>query len=226
MEKSCIELCIFKAWLKYEPINFKVFTWCSDKSCWQTCYCWLWISLSQTPCLGVKSIKKFWKNQSSIVMFYMRIWITYTEKNNERVLLRKVFAFMYLDVRAPVSLYAAKRNEENGLVSEDIKEAFSCSPMAARNFVTDIFLDKKRRSSLQLSPGFVFPVWFSKYFMCKTSCALLLMLNLQTFFFCTCPQNVTFFNVERMSLTIPCFSQSFGRWVCKRELQWIQKTKL
>lgn len=46
---------------------------------------------------------------------------------------------MYLDVKAPVSLYAAKRNEENGLVSEDIKEAFSFSPMAARNFVTDIF---------------------------------------------------------------------------------------
>lgn len=64
---------------------------------------------------------------------------------------------MYLDVKAPVSLYAAKRSEKNGLVSEDIKEAFTCSPMAARNFATDIFLDKKgRRSSLQLSPVFFF----------------------------------------------------------------------
>lgn len=63
---------------------------------------------------------------------------------------------MYLDVKAPVSLYAAK-SEKNGLVSEDIKEAFTCSPMAARNFATDIFLDKKgRRSSLQLSPVFFF----------------------------------------------------------------------
>lgn len=68
---------------------------------------------------------------------------------------------MYLDVKAPVSLYAAKRSEKNGLVSEDIKEAFSCSPMAARNFATDIFLDKKgRRSSLQLSPGFFFHLIF------------------------------------------------------------------
>lgn len=64
---------------------------------------------------------------------------------------------MYLDVKAPVSLYAPKRSEENGLVSEDIKEDFSCSPMAARNFVTDIFLDKKRRRrrNLQLFPGFL-----------------------------------------------------------------------
>lgn len=63
---------------------------------------------------------------------------------------------MYLDVKAPVSLYAPRRSEENELVSEDIKEDFSCSPMAARNFVTDIFLDKKRRRrSLQLFPGFL-----------------------------------------------------------------------
>lgn len=68
---------------------------------------------------------------------------------------------MYLDVKAAVSLYAAKRSEENGLVSEDIKEAFSCSPMSARNFVTDIFLDKKRRRSrLQLSSGFFFHLIF------------------------------------------------------------------
>lgn len=148
-------------------------------------------------------------------MFYKGTWITYTEKNNERALLRKVFAFMYLDVKAPVSFYAAKRSEENGLVSEDIKEDFSCSPMAARNFLTDIFLDKKRRSSLQLSPGFLFFIWFLKYFMCKTSCVVLLMSNLQTFF-CTRPQNVTFFNVEWMPLTTLCFSQSFGRWICKK----------
>lgn len=45
---------------------------------------------------------------------------------------------MYLDVKAPVSLYATKRNEGNRIVSEDIKEAFSYSPIAARNFVTDI----------------------------------------------------------------------------------------
>lgn len=71
-------------------------------------------------------------------MVYKGTWIIYTKKNNERILLRKVFAFMYLDVKAPVSLYAAKRNEGNRMVSEDIKEAFSYSPIAARNFVTDI----------------------------------------------------------------------------------------
>lgn len=31
-----IELWIFKVWFKYEPINFKVFTWCINKSSWQT----------------------------------------------------------------------------------------------------------------------------------------------------------------------------------------------
>lgn len=48
------------------------------------------------------------------------------------------FSCMYLDVKAPVSLYAAKRNEGNRTVSENIKEAFSYSPIAIRNFVTDI----------------------------------------------------------------------------------------
>lgn len=67
---------------------------------------------------------------------------------------------MYLDVKAPVSLYAAKRSEENGLVSEDIKEAFSCSPMAARNFVTDIFLDEKEEVVYSYLQGFFFHLIF------------------------------------------------------------------
>lgn len=65
-------------------------------------------------------------------------WIIRTKKNNERILLRRVFTFRYLDVKAPESLYAAKGNEGNWMVSEDIKEAFSYSSMTARNFLTDI----------------------------------------------------------------------------------------
>jgi len=45
MEKNSTEFCIFKAWFKYEPINMKVFTWCSDKSWWQTSYWSWWASL-------------------------------------------------------------------------------------------------------------------------------------------------------------------------------------
>lgn len=44
---------------------------------------------------------------------------------------------MYLDVKAPVSLYTVKRNQRNRMVSEDI-EAFTFCSIAARNFVTDI----------------------------------------------------------------------------------------
>lgn len=44
---------------------------------------------------------------------------------------------MYLNVKAPVSLYATKRNEGNRMASGDIK-GFPYSAIAARNFVAGI----------------------------------------------------------------------------------------